>query len=629
MSLETMNPPALDSHPETPEITRFSPWIEASFDAFLAIALTIQLLALFGNIVFRHFFDLSFDGANEVAALTLMTLAFVGGAIAYHRGEHISVKYLVDQFSPHWKKFADIFSIWIVLGLAIVGLVLDFPVILTHWKFSTAVLEIPNGITYIPFAVGAVLLIVFTVKRLAQYRIAALLPSFAATLGLFLVWYLASSMTGPWEGIRGFAFAGILLFGGVFLGVPIAFVLNLVTYLFLKSSNLAVITAIPPAMISGISGFILLAIPFFILAGHLMTEGGLTKPLSDWVCSLIGHVRGGLFHVLVISMYVFSGISGSKLADVAAVGTAMRDMLKEKGYDRAEFTSILAASAIMGETIPPSLAIMVLASVTVLSVGTLFAAGILPALVLSVCIMLYIAVKSYVRKWPKSEKASWSYRLMATVKAVPVFLVPVILVVGIVGGLATPTEVSSFAVIYAILVGTLLYRFIKLRDLIRIFAHSAVSGGMILYIISAAAALSWVMTIANLPGYIISALNYFGGTSTVFLIFSLILLIIMGSVLEGAPCLLIFGPLLVPIAIKYGIDGTHFGIVMIIAMGMGTFLPPLGVGFFVSSAVTECSMEEAAPIYLQYILALLVGLLLITFIPEISLWLPRLLHMTK
>jgi tripartite ATP-independent transporter DctM subunit len=624
---EATDTTAIATTEESEQSIRFPDWIEAAFDWFLALILAIQLVALFGNVITRSWFDVSFDGANEVAALTLMTLAFVGGAIAYHRGEHISVRYLVDQFPPRAKRFVEIFSIWTVLGLSVVGLILDFPAIVSHWKFSTAVLEIPNGITYIPFAAGTVLLIVFTLRRLVRHGVRDIFLALAATALLFAFWYLLQSVTGPWKGPGAFLFLGIVLFAGVFLGVPIAFVLNLVAYLFLKSTNLAAITAIPPAMISGISGFILLAIPFFILAGHLMTEGGLTRPLSDWVCALIGHVRAGLFHVLVISMYIFSGISGSKLADVAAVGTAMRDMLKEKGYDRAEFTSILAASAIMGETIPPSLAIMVLGSVTVLSVGTMFAAGILPAVVMSICIMAYIAVKGYIKKWPKAEKAPWSYRLTTTIKAVPVFLVPVILVVGIVGGLATPTEVSSFAVIYAILVGTLLYRFITLKDLVRIFAHSAVSGGMILYIISAAAALSWVMTVASLPSYIISLLDSLGGTSTVFLIFSLVLLVVMGSVLEGAPCLLIFGPLLVPIAIKYGIDGTHFGIVMILAMGMGTFMPPLGVGFFVSSAVGECSLEEAAPKYLQYIVALVIGLLLVTFVPEISLWLPRQFNM--
>jgi tripartite ATP-independent transporter DctM subunit len=620
---EVNEPAAAAVSGETGNPIRFPDWVETSFDWFLALVLAIQLGALFGNVISRSLFDVSFDGANEVAALTLMTLAFVGGAIAYHRGEHISVRYLVDNFPPQARRFADICSIWIVLGLSAVGLILDVPSIFSHWRFSTAVLEMPNGITYIPFAAGASLLILFAAKRLVRYRLADVIPALGATILLFAMWYLLQSSTGPWKGPGGFLFLGIVLFAGVFLGVPIAFVLNLVAYLFLKSTNLAVIAAIPPAMISGISGFILLAIPFFILAGHLMTEGGLTKPLSDWVCSLIGHVRAGLFHVLVVSMYIFSGISGSKLADVAAVGTAMRDMLKENGYDRAEFTSILAASAIMGETIPPSLAIMVLGSVTVLSVGTMFAAGILPAVVMSICIMAYIAIKGHIKKWPKAQKAPWAYRAKTTVKAIPVFLVPIILVVGIVGGLATPTEVSSFAVIYAILVGTLLYRFINLKDVVRIFAHSAVSGGMILYIISAAAALSWVMTIASLPTYIISLLDTLGGTSTVFLIFALILLVIMGSVLEGAPCLLIFGPLLVPIAIKYGIDGTHFGIVMILAMGMGTFMPPLGVGFFVSSAVGECSMEEATPKYLQYIIALSIGLILITFIPDISLWLPR------
>lgn len=607
----------------------FPPWVDTTFEVVLAFILFAELVVMFGNVVLRAVFTKSFDGAGEVASLALMAMAFIGGAIAYYKDAHIAVRVFVDKLPVKWQSFVDAFGVFIVLVLASAGLVLDWPIIVDHWGDETPILGVSRGLTYIPFAIGMALLIIFAIKRLTEYPLRTIATALAATVGLLALWYFVPDFTGPWNGPGGLAIAGILLFLAIGIGVPIGFVMPAVAYLYLISSRGAQIDAIPLAMTNGISGFIMLAIPFFILAGHIMTEGGLTKPLANWVNAIVGRVQGGLLHAVVVSVFIFSGISGSKIADIAAVGTTMREMLKEKGYKPAEYSAVLGASGIMGETIPPSLPLLVLPAITTLSVGAFFVAGIVPAILMAICLAIYIAYRAKAQQWPKGEKVPLSEIARLTFRAIPVLFVPVMLVVGIAGGVATPTEVSSFAVIYGMFASLIIYRKIGIRDTVKIFAHSGVVAGMILFIISAGSCFSWTMTVANLPVMITDFVHTLGGSHAVFMMITLVVLIIMGGVLEGLPAILIFAPLLLPIAVQYGIDGIHYGIVLIFAMGLGSFIPPFGLSYYVTCSVGQTTPEALLPRYIPYILVLFVGLLLVTFVPWFSLALPKALHLIK
>ena len=256
-------------------------------------------------------------------------------------------------------------------------------------------------------------------------------------------------------------------------------------------------------------------------------------------------------------------------------------------------------------------------------------AGIIPAVLLAACLMVFIFFKARMNSWPKGPKAPWGKRLTSGIRAVPVLLVPVMLVVGIVGGFATPTEVSSFAVVYGIVIALFYYRSVRLSDMVRIFSRSAVVAGMILFTISAGAAFSWAMTVAGLPTLIIHCLDMLGGSVITFLLVSLIALIILGGLLEGLPALLVTVPLLMPIAVGYGLDPIHYSIVLIFAMGMGCFLPPFGIGFYVSCSIGESCTEEVTPKLVPYIIVLMVGLLIVTFVPWFSLALPQALHLIR
>jgi tripartite ATP-independent transporter DctM subunit len=606
----------------------FAPWLEQTFDVVLVCVLFGELALMFGNTALRALWGQSIDWTNEVAEFALTSLAFVGGAVAYHRGLHMSVHYVLDRLPVKLRQVGEAAGHYMTLVVAAIGLSLAYPMFAGAWSYWTPVLQLPKSWTLLPYMIGMGLLAIFSVRRLWRYPLRISVGAGGVVVALGALWWVAQHATGSWSGPGGILFAVLLLLTMVFAGVPIAFVLTIVAYLYVVSATSAEIMAVPFAMQNGISSFILLAVPFFILAGNIMTEGGLTKPLADWVCSLVGRFRGGLMQAVIVGMYIFSGISGSKIADVAAVGTALKGMLKEQGYHPAESTAAFAAAGIMGETIPPSLVMMVLASITTLSVATFFVTGMVPASLMALSLMGFIYIRARAKGWPRCAPVSWGQRVKLTVRAFPALLVPIILLVGIVGGIATPTEVSSFAVVYAIIIALSIYRTLGVRGLFRAMGQAAVTSGMILFMVSAGGAFSWTLTIGGLPDLITKFLNSLGGSSTVFMVMSILTLIVMGSMLEGLPSLLIFGPMLLPLAGRYGINELHFGIVLIIAMGIGTFIPPFGICYFVTCSVLESTVEESTPRFLPYLVITIVGLIVIAAVPWFSLALPAALHLS-
>lgn len=601
---------------------QFSARIELSFDVFLALVLFLELALLFGNTAMRGFFNTSLVWANEVAEYALTSLAFIGGAVAYHRGLHLVVRFGIDKLPEAWRETVECARHYFVIAVAVIGLLYATPMWHDAWTNLTVVLQIPKSWTLLPFFIGMGLTVVFAIAELRRHTLKENIVASLLVGMVTLAWYLTFQSTGPWVGTAAISFALALLLFLVFAGVPIAYVLSVTAYCLLFSSGEDPM-AVSLAMSNGISSFILLAVPFFILAGNVMTEGGLTKPLADWVTAMVGRMQGGLLQAVVIAMYIFSGISGSKIADVAAVGTTLKGMLKEQGYDPAESAAVLSAAGIMGETIPPSLVMMVLASITTLSVATFFVAGVVPAAVLGVCIMVLINRRAKKNNWPRCPSISWPEKLKISVRAIPALMVPIILIIGIVGGFATTTEVSAIAVVFSIVVSVFIYRGMSMKSFITTLADSAAMSGMVLFMVSAGSAFSWTLAISGLQSVVADFLTLLGGSSAAFIAFSVVLMVVMGSILEGLPSLLIFGPMLLQLTKMYGIDPMAFGIIIIISMGIGTFIPPFGVCYFVTCSVMDTTVEKVTPRFMPYLAVLLVGLVAIAVFPAISLALPH------
>jgi tripartite ATP-independent transporter DctM subunit len=628
--LETVVPET-SGPPKKSSLLRVQSWVDHVFHIVTAIAVIGELLIMLGNVIVRTLFNSSILWSNEVGTLSLIVIAFVGGAIAYPRGEHVSVEVLIKYLPLRIRETISIIANWIVVGTSLLCAILAMETAIEHIKDKSLILQISQSWFTLPIIVGMLLFTFYALVRITTF------PSKKTTLItgaiLAIVVVLTMMTKQQWMGyvddtsVLVIALTSFVMF--LFIGIPIGFTLAAASSLYLYLSNKVPMTAIPLTMENAIMNFVLLAIPFFILTGYLMTEGGLSKRLVDVTMSIVGRVRGGLLQVIVVVTYIVSGLSGSKVADVAAVGSTMKEALDKEGYHPGEGAAVLASSAIMGETIPPSIAMLVLGSITTLSVGTLFVAGLLPAVVLAVCLMILISIRARKAGMKKGRKVPLKETAQMGLKAFPAFLAPIMLIGGIIGGIGTPTEVSSVAVIYTLLIGVIVYRGINFKNMWEILIESCAKAGMVLFIVTTASAFSWSLTVAQVPHDLAMLMSSLGGSSTVFMLITIIVLIIMGAMLEGLPAILIFGPLLLPIAPQFGINPLQYGMVLIISMGLGSFLPPIGVGSYVCVAIMKTTIEDTLKHMLPYIVFLLIGILLIAFIPWFSLVLPQAFHLIK
>ena len=608
--------------------------VTRAIDAVDAAAKTVAVIALLGelalvmlNVGSRAAGGTGFLWVDEVARLALSTMTFIGGALAYRAGAHTAVHALVNRLPGAWRARCTALDDCLVLLAAAIAGSSAFSLVVSSWSEVTPILRMPAGTIALPLAACAALLALYAIERLWNdhgWRALTVALPLALALAILVLGY---DTWTDWLSDQAPIYLTLGLFlVSVLIGVPVGFALVLASAAYLWISDGPPMVALAQNMVNGTANYVLLAIPFFVVAGLVMERGGLSRRRVHFVHALVGHFRGGLLQVMVISMYFVSGLSGSKAADVAAVGSVMRDMLKRERYDIAESTAALAASAAMGETIPPSIAMLILGSVTSVSIAAMFIGGLIPAAVIAVCLMALIYIDARRAGTPKGTRAPFAEMLRTGLHAILPLVMPVLLFAGILLGFATPTEISSFAVLYGLALSVIVYREMGFSAFIRIVVDGATLTGMILFILAASSAFSWALTIANLPQQLVDALHGLNNSTVVFTLGSMVLLIVVGSLLEGLPALNVMAPLLMPLAIKLAINPLHYGMVLIIAMGVGAFMPPAGVGFYVCCAVMRTDIESASRAMLPYFLVLLAGLLIVAFVPWLTLVLPRLFH---
>ena len=413
----------------------------------------------------------------------------------------------------------------------------------------------------------------------------------------------------------------ITLFGGL----PIGFALALAALIFIWVEGTLPGVIFAQQMARGIDNFVLLAIPFFILVGYLMEANGMSVRLIELLQRAVGRMRGGLNVVMVMSMVLFSGISGSKMADVAAVGSVLIPAARRSKQNPGGAVALLAASAVMAEAIPPCINLIILGFVANLSIGGLFVAGLLPAGADGAGADRAVdhprKASGAGRRKPSRGRRSrglWS-------GAIASFGLIFMIFFGFKSGFATATEISAFAVVYAIVVGSIVFRELSFKTAAHSFVQSATRSGLVLFIVAAAQSLAFVLTLQQVPHAVGDLMLSLSGSHGVwlFMLLSIAVLIVMGSVLEGAAALIIFGPLLMPVAVKLGIDPLHFGVVLVVAMGIGLFAPPLGLGLYGACLIGNVPIEQTVKPIMGYLGLLLLCLLVIAFVPAISTALPR------
>ena len=592
-------------------------------ETLVVVALFLELALVLANVAARGFFQQSFLWSDEAARLALSIMAFVGGAVAYRRQEHAHVRLILGWLPARGERICLALADVIVLFTTGLTGIVSTEFIASNWSERTPILQLPASLIAIPLPLGMALIAIYAADRLWRTHGKTALP----TLATFVLAAGAAAATcGQWLpvfGDDGPIIAALVLFVvAILAGVPVGFVLLLATSVYLWSSDDASLMVLPQNMVNGTGNYILLAIPFFILAGLVMERGGVSLRLIKFIHALVGHLRGGLLQVTVVSMYVISGLSGSKPADVAAVGTVMRDELRER-HGAAEGAAVLASAAIMGETVPPSVAMLIVGSITNVSVAAMFIGGIIPAAVIAVCLAALIIVRARRAGAPKLPRAPVKFVVRAGLGAVLPILMPGFLLGGILSGLATPTEVAALAVVYGLFLAMVVYREMGLDEFVRTIGDAASLTGLLLFIFAAASAFSWTLTVAYVPQRLVDLIGSTGNSAPIFLIGSIALLIVVGVLLEGLPSLNVLAPLLLPIAGRVGLSELHYALVLIIAMGVGGFMPLAGVGFYVCCAVMRCDIEAASRAMLPYLAVVLVGLLIIAFVPWFVLFLPN------
>lgn len=411
------------------------------------------------------------------------------------------------------------------------------------------------------------------------------------------------------------------------LGVPIAFALGGAAAIGLMMMEGAPIAIIASRTFGAVDSFTLLAIPFFILAGELMETGGISRRLMDLARALVGHIRGGLGNVTIFGMILFSGVSGSTQADAAAVGSLMIPSMKRHGYDAARAGAIVAAASGMGILVPPCLTMVVYGSITNVSIGALFAAGIVPALIMALALAVHQMIDA--KRWglEPEPRVPWRLRGKALVSASGALMMPLIIFGGIRGGAFTPTEAAVIASVYALLVGSFVYREISWSFLYRALVRTGMISGIVMLMMAGANILSWLMTVEKVPHKLAASIHAMGGGTVLFMVLSIVLFLLLFALLDGLPGMLMLVPVIVPTAQQLGIDLLHYGIVMTTVMGIALFLPPFGVGLYIVLGIAGCTMRDITRHLMPYIATMMVVALLIALVPWISYAVPYALGM--
>jgi C4-dicarboxylate transporter DctM subunit len=413
--------------------------------------------------------------------------------------------------------------------------------------------------------------------------------------------------------------------GLITVSVPIGISMGLASAAALLYKGGMPLTILAQKMFTGLDSFPLLAVPFFILAGCFMETGGISARLVRFASVLVGHIRGGLAHVVIVGTIFFSGVSGSSAADTAAIGSIMIPSMAKRGYPRPLATAIVAAAGGMGVLIPPCIIMVLYGIAANVSIGYLFAAGFLPGFLcgLSLMIMVYFVAKR--EGLPKETKATLREMLKAAVDAIPPLFMPVIILGGILSGVFTATESAVIAVVYGMVLSMVVYKELHFRDVPGLLVTSAKLTGMVMLVVGMSITFAWIVTVERVPQMITEWILGMTQNPWMFLLFSNVLMLIVGMFIDATPAMITFTPILFPIAQKLGIDPVHFGIVMVTNLGVGFVSPPVGSCLFVASAIGGVKIDQVIKPLLPFIAVMLVALILITYWPGMTLFIPRLL----
>ncbi len=586
-----------------------------------AIILVVgEVLLLFAGIVARYVFQIPLVWSDELSGILFLWLAMLGAAIALRRGAHMRMTAFVSNVGPAAQ--AVLAAVAVVASAAFLVVLIGPAMKITanELEVVTPALEISNAWRLAALPTGMALCLVFTALNL--FRLPQL-GMILIALALICIIALAILRLGPVLRQLGnynlIVFFVCLMAAAVFAGIPIGFAFGLATVSYLALATRVPLSVVAGRMGEGMSHMVLLAVPLFVFLGTLIEMNGMARAMVGFLAGLIGHVRGGLSYVLLAAILLVSGIAGSKAADMAAVAPVLLPEMRARGTKPGELVALLSASGAMSETIPPSLVLITTGTVTTVSIAALFTGGLLPGVVLAMAMAVIVFIRARADDRPSQPRPPFREILRRFGVAAPVLALPLLIRAAVIEGVATATEVSTIGIVYAALVGALLYQRVGFQQLYKALVTTAALSGAILFIIGTATAMAWALTQSGFSRELAAAMEGLPGGAVTFMALSIVAFIVLGSLLEGIPAVVLFGPLLFPIARDLHINEVHYAIVIIVAMGIGLFSPPFGVGYYTACAVSGIKPDEGMRPIIGYLVALVIGLTILAAIPWFSL----------
>ncbi|MGJ4893865.1 MULTISPECIES: TRAP transporter large permease subunit [unclassified Bradyrhizobium] len=608
------------------EIPRRRSWLDG-LDALLGLLVEIpaallvvaEIVILFAGVVARYVLHRPLIWSDELASILFLWLAMLGAAVAFRRGEHMRMTAMVARASPGLRAYLDLVATSAALAFLVM---IAWP----SWEYAyeesfitTPALQIENIWRAAALPVGIGLMALFALVRLARTASVRMMllavVSIAAIIALF---WVAQPLLKPLGNINLVIFFVGVVGLCVFAGVPIAFAFGLAIFGYLALTTRTPLMVLVGRMDEGMSHLILLSVPLFVFLGLLIEMTGMARAMVAFLASLLGHVRGGLHYVLVGAMYLVSGISGAKAADMAAVAPVLFPEMKARGAKPGDLVALLAATGAQTETIPPSLVLITIGSVTGVSIAALFTGGLLPGVVLAITLCALVWWRYRNEDMSGVRRATGAEIGKAFIVSLPALALPFVIRAAVVEGVATATEVSTIGIVYGVLAGLLVYRRFDWRRLMPMLIETAALSGAILLIIGTATGMAWGLTQSGFSRALAAAMTGLPGGPATFIAVSIVAFTILGSVLEGIPAIVLFGPLLFPIARAVGVHEVHYAMVIILAMGIGLFAPPFGVGYYAACAIGRVDPAEGIRPIWGYLLALLIGLVIVAIFPWIS-----------
>ncbi len=594
-------------------------WIGHLTEGLGAILVVAETVILFAGVVARYVFDSPIFWTDELSAFLFLWLAMLGTVVALRSDGHMRLTTLVNWVRPGLGGWFNS-----VAALVVVAFVLEILMPAREYVDEAQYVEltslgISEGWRAVSLLLGMGLAAIIAILRLIEtttWRGFALAVLAVGGIGL-LLWLGKPQLMAMGFGSL-FVFFIVIVGICVAIGVPIAFAFGISTMSYLSLTTETPLSVVVNRMDDGMSNLLLLSVPMFVFLGLLMEMTGIARVMVAFLVTLVGHVKGGLSYVLLGAMYLVSGISGSKAADMAAVAPVLFPEMRRRGQHPGELASLLATSSAMSETIPPSLVLITIGSVTNVSISALFTGGLLPALVAAIALVVVAWWRGRSEDTAGRVRAPGKEILRTFLIAAPGLTLPFVIRAAVVRGIATATEVSTVGVVYTIFLGLVVYRQFDWKRIYPLLVETVALTGAVMLIVGTATAMSWGLTQSGFSQWLVTQMAGVPGGTFGFMSITIVAFIILGSVLEGIPAILLFGPLLLPVARSMGVHEVHYSIVVILAMGIGLFAPPFGVGFYGACAIGKISPDDAIWRIWPYIFALCVALVIVAMFPWLS-----------